>query len=62
MNSILVHLISQSQPIKIDNVKNSYTKEGLFCVYHDDVVDKFPLCMIFRIREPYTYSVKLESA
>jgi hypothetical protein len=59
--SILVHLLSQSQPIKIDNVKNTYTKDGLFCVYHDDEVDKFPLVNIFRVREPYAYTTKLET-
>jgi len=57
--SILVHLLSQSQPIQIDNVKNTYTKDGLYCVYHDDVVNKFPLVNIFRITEPYAY-LKME--
>jgi hypothetical protein len=55
---VLVHLLSQSAPMKIENVLNTYTKDGLFCVYHDDVVDKFPLVNIFRITEPYTYVIK----
>ena len=59
--TILVHLLSQSQPIKFENVKNCYTKDGLFCVYYNDVVDKFPLVNIFRIREAYEYSVELKS-
>lgn len=59
--TILVHLLSQSQPIKIENVKNAYTKDGLFCVYYDDVVDKFPLVNIFRIREQYVYKTELNN-
>lgn len=58
--TILVHLLSQSQPIRIENVKNAYTKDGLFCVYYDDIVDKFPLVNIFRVRESYSYIVDLE--
>jgi hypothetical protein len=58
---ILVHLVSQSQPVVIDNVKNTYTKEGVFCVCHDDVVDKFPLVNIFRVREPYVYITSMEA-
>lgn len=53
--TIFVHMLSQSKPIQIENVKNTYTKDGLFCVYHDEVVDKFPMVNIFRVREPYTY-------
>lgn len=58
---VLVHMLSQSQPIEIENVKNVYTKDGLLCVYHDEVVDKFPLVNIFRVREPYQYLVEVKS-
>lgn len=49
---IEVHLYSQSQPIVHLNVRNSYTKDGLFCVMQDDLtVWKYPVDKIFRIRE-----------
>lgn len=45
---------SQSQPIEYKDVKNCYTKDGMYCVYkNDDTVDKFPLCNIFRVTESY---------
>ena len=46
-----VHLYSQSQPIQIHGVKNTYTKGPLYCVNQGDAVDKFPTEHIFRIRE-----------
>ena len=51
---IKIHLLSQSQPIEYTDVKNTYTKDGLFCVYKSDgFVDKYPLINIFRIQETY---------
>ena len=49
-----VHLLSQSKPIVYNNVKNAYTKDGLYCIYKEEgFVDKFPLVNIFRITESY---------
>lgn len=51
---VKIHLLSQSQPIEYCDVKNAYTKDGLFCVYKKDgVVVKYPLVNIFRIEETY---------
>lgn len=54
MDMVFVHLYSQSSAIELKNVKNTYTKDGLFCVMvHDDkykfVVHRFPVQHIFRI-------------
>lgn len=57
MNQIEIHLNEQSKPVIVSNVINTYTKGGLYCVFYTTenkrVVDKFPLCNIFRIRENY---------
>lgn len=51
---ISVHLLSQSQAIEYDGCKNSYTKDGLFCVYtSENIVHKYPMVNIFRIIENY---------
>lgn len=51
---IEVHLLSQSQPIVYTQVKNAYTKDGMYCIYKDDgFVDKYPFTNIFRVRESY---------
>lgn len=52
---IKVHLLSASKPIILENVSNTYTKDGLFCVLIKDEnkVFKYPLCNIFNIEEPY---------
>ena len=56
--NIKVHLLSQSNPVKYTDVKNTYTKDGLYCVYKNDgTVDKFPLVNIFRITENYSDNV-----
>lgn len=50
--NVEVHLNSQSQPVKRENVRNTYTKDGLYCVMVDDEhVLKFPVVNIFRIKE-----------
>lgn len=51
---ISVHLISQSQAIEYLNVKNAYTKNGMYCIYLESgVVHKYPMCNIFRVIETY---------
>lgn len=50
---VRVHLYSQSEPVEIKNVLNTYQKGDLFCVFLTDKVTvyKFPLQHIFRITE-----------
>ncbi len=49
---VQVHLYSQSQPVEIGGVRNTYTKGDLYCVMeHGGTVTKFPLVHIFRIVE-----------
>lgn len=49
----LVHLYTQSMPMEFENVMNSYTKDGLFCVMQQSAdrrtVHKFPLQHIYKI-------------
>lgn len=51
--TVFVHLYSQSNPCTFNDVRNTYTKDGLFCVLCDDsaTVYKFPVGGIFRIKE-----------
>lgn len=51
--SVLVHLFTQSEPMLLENVKNTYQKGDLFCVLLEDGVTayKYPLMHIFRIIE-----------
>lgn len=51
---VQVHLLHQSQPIVTENVINTYVKEGLFCVYSNFEVQKYPIEHIFRVVESYT--------
>ena len=49
-----VHLTSQSQPMVSDDVRNTYVKDSLFCVLHENnTVEKYPIADIFRITESY---------
>jgi hypothetical protein len=50
---VKVHLYSQAVPIVIENVRNAYTKDGLYCVMLADLKTeyKFPYQHIFRIKE-----------
>ena len=48
-----IHLLSQSQPIVRESVTNAYNKEGMYCVYIDYYVEKYPLTNIFRVKETY---------
>jgi len=52
---VSVHLISQSKKIDYTNVENTYTKDGLFCIYMKDknMVHKYPVQNIFRVEESY---------
>lgn len=52
MNTVIVHLYTQSQPIVIEGSRNTYQKGDLFCVLMPDgVAYKFPLQHIFRITD-----------
>lgn len=54
LNTVYIHMQSQSHPIVRENVTNSYTKDGLFCLYlTNGKVEKYPLCNIFKIVEEY---------
>lgn len=53
---VYIHLYTQSEPIILEHVRNTYTKGPLFCVmldalFHQQEVHKFPLEHIFRIKE-----------
>lgn len=50
--NVEVHLFSQSSPICLTDVRNTYTKGPLYCVmYENGTVDKFAVEHIFRVRE-----------
>ena len=52
--NIKVHLFSQSKSIGYKNIKNAYTKDGMYCIYtEDNIVYKYPMVNIFRIEETY---------
>jgi len=53
MMEIKVHLLSQSKPMEFKDVKNAYTKDGMYCVYKDGKVHKYPMCNIFKVEESY---------
>ena len=51
---IEIHLLSQSKAIVFENVKNAYTKDGMYCIYSQDgFVHKYPMINIFRVIEQY---------
>lgn len=57
--TVEIHLYSQSQPIVIQNVRNTYQKGDFYCVMlldgpqvgQHNGVQKFPLQHIFRVKE-----------
>lgn len=51
--NIHVHLLSQAKPVMHDDVKNAYTKDGLYCIktLTTSKIYKYPLVNIFRIIE-----------
>jgi len=56
MMTVIVHLKTQSQPIIYENVKNTFTKGPLYCVYTaDEKSHKFPVADLFRVIEDYGY-------
>ena len=46
-----VHLKTQSQPIKRNDVINTYSKDGMFCVQLEDKVEKYPHICIHNVVE-----------
>jgi hypothetical protein len=48
-----IDLKESSTPLEFTNVKNSYTKGPLFCIYSDNTVTKIPIQNIWRIVEDY---------
>ena len=51
---IEVHLLSQSKAIVYENIKNAYTKDGMYCIYTGgSIVYKYPMVNIFRVEETY---------
>lgn len=50
---IELQLKESSQPIVLENVINSYQKGDMYCFYVGDIVYKFPLANIWRIKETY---------
>lgn len=60
---VKVHLYSQSLPVIIENVRNAYTKDSLYCVMLNDFKTeyKFPFQHIFRIKEIDSYSGGVET-
>lgn len=52
--TVHVQMKDQSQPLVYEDVLNTYTKDGLFCVYVlGDEVFKHPVGNIWRIKESY---------
>lgn len=52
--NIEIHLQAQSCPILFEDVKNTYTKDQMYCVYiKEGYVFKYPLCNIYRVKEDY---------
>ena len=50
---VKVHLYTQSEPVIMTDVRNTYQKGDLYCVMLNDgkTVYKFPIQHIFRIKE-----------
>lgn len=55
MHTVKIWLNPTSQPIIYKNVTNTYTKDGLFCVYQEseNTVTKYPVMALFRVEETY---------
>ena len=52
--TIKIHLLSQSHPIVMNDVVNTYTKDGMYCILTmDNLVYKYPMTNIFRVIENY---------
>lgn len=50
-------MLEQSRPIEYQEVLNTYTKGGMYCIYfnkgEETIVHKYPLVGIFRVEENY---------
>lgn len=52
--TVNVHLLSQAKGIEYMNVKNTYIKNGMYCVFTEKGdVHKYPMVNIFRVVETY---------
>lgn len=58
---VKISLVETSQVIEHENVKNTYTKGPMFCVYEDGVVYKYPVNNIWRVTEDYGDSGRIEN-
>lgn len=52
---IEVYLLNPNKSIVYEDVKNSYIKDGMYCINkeEDGFVDKYPMINIIRVRESY---------
>jgi len=48
-----IHLESASEPIVHVGVSSSYQKGDMYCIRVGDVVYKYPVLKIFRVKEDY---------
>jgi hypothetical protein len=50
---IKIRLQSHSKPLEFEDVTNTYTKGGLFCLYlkEKNMAHKYPLCNILSVQE-----------
>jgi len=51
---VKISLKETSQPLHFDDVKNTYQKGSLFCIYREnEKVTKYPIAIIWSIEEDY---------
>ena len=50
---VRIWMNSQSNGIHFENVTNTYTKDGMYCILfaEENYVYKYPLCNIWNVRE-----------
>ena len=52
--TVAIHLKNVAQPKEYKSVRNTYTKDGLFCIItSSNLVHKYPVQDIFRVEESY---------
>ena len=51
---VKLFLTEASQPIEYIDVKNTYQKGEMFCIYFNGLVHKFPIQHIWRVEETYS--------
>ena len=49
--TVTIHTKTQSKPVVRETVINTYTKDGMFCVYMGEVTEKYPMINVFRVTE-----------